>query len=710
MPARARSLAEDLRSRTDEQLARALVLRPDVSRPIPRSFADLALRLNTAASVIEALDELTASHLHVLEGACALAPAGRFGVAELAAGLDAQPDVVAPLVTDLYERVLLWGGSDDLRVPSAVREVMGPYPCGLDSVVRENLPGIRSVLADPTAFADRLALAPAAARELLFEHTWGPPVLAEAPGRDWLAGADFMAVDELGNVILPREIALHLRRGLLIREATLEPPALPLPDSAVAPHAAHAADQFVRDTDRVLQRLARTGLPRQANGAFPSREFDRLAADTALTEANVGLIISVTSAAGWVGTDSEGRLRPTTDYEIGLAHPIAERWATLASAWLTMQRSVPKDPARVFAVNRDPASPRHRRMTLAAQSAGAREDPNRWLSWYRPRLRIPAAQIGAIAAEAELLGLTFGGIPGPAGLAAAGETCRVADLSAAVAPGLPALTDRVVLQADLTATSLGPLEPTVERRLSEVATWESGGGATVFRFTPDSVRGALSRGVVGSDFLAWLRQHSATEVPQALEVLLADQEQALPATYVHAVSCVITCPADVAARLVTDDELAHLQLRELAPGVIVSSHAGTVVAAALLDRGISVAASGDATGPVVADGITVRATTPPDPGRVVRSLRKVESGTAHPTPEPPPVIPTPPAQVHAALASAADTHTRLWLTFASEDGDRITHLLEPLDLRDGDVCAFDHTAREIRTIPLERIVSAAPYA
>ena len=66
-----------------------------------------------------------------------------------------------------------------------------------------------------------------------------------------------------------------------------------------------------------------------------------------------------------------------------------------------------------------------------------------------------------------------------------------------------------------------------------------------------------------------------------------------------------------------------------------------------------------------------------------------------------------PAQILASLHTAVARHQKVWLSFASDGGDRLTHLIEPLQLESGDVCAFDHTAGEIRTIPLERIVASA---
>ena len=77
MPPSARSLAEDLRSRSDDQLVSLFGLRPDLLRPLPKSFSDLAIRANSAPSTVTALDNLTAAQLDVIEACCALAPAGR---------------------------------------------------------------------------------------------------------------------------------------------------------------------------------------------------------------------------------------------------------------------------------------------------------------------------------------------------------------------------------------------------------------------------------------------------------------------------------------------------------------------------------------------------------------------------------------------------------------------------------------------------------
>ena len=64
-----RSLADDIRGRSDEQLAALLASRPDLARPAPSDLTALASRSSTRASTARAIDGLDTAHLQVLEAA-----------------------------------------------------------------------------------------------------------------------------------------------------------------------------------------------------------------------------------------------------------------------------------------------------------------------------------------------------------------------------------------------------------------------------------------------------------------------------------------------------------------------------------------------------------------------------------------------------------------------------------------------------------------
>ncbi|WP_260471050.1 helicase-associated domain-containing protein, partial [Streptomyces sp. RP5T] len=91
-----------------------------------------------------------------------------------------------------------------------------------------------------------------------------------------------------------------------------------------------------------------------------------------------------------------------------------------------------------------------------------------------------------------------------------------------LAPLLPEPPDHVLLQADLTAVAPGPLQRSLAEVLDVLADVESKGGATVYRFTPGSVRRALDAGQSASDLHAFLAAHARTPVPQPLTYLIDD--------------------------------------------------------------------------------------------------------------------------------------------------------------------------------------------
>lgn len=91
-----RTLADQLRGWSDEQLTALLLARPDVATPAPHDSAQLASRLVVRASVLRALDQLDALQLGVLHRVVAGAP------------LDRTPAVRAAL-DRLAALALVWG-------------------------------------------------------------------------------------------------------------------------------------------------------------------------------------------------------------------------------------------------------------------------------------------------------------------------------------------------------------------------------------------------------------------------------------------------------------------------------------------------------------------------------------------------------------------------------------------------------------------------
>ncbi len=83
--------------------------------------------------------------------------------------------------------------------------------------------------------------------------------------------------------------------------------------------------------------------------------------------------------------------------------------------------------------------------------------------------------------------------------------------------------NHILLQADLTAVAPGYLAPELSETLLLMADAEGQGPASIYRFSASTIRRALDAGQDAESLLAFLREHSATDLPpQPLEYLVQD--------------------------------------------------------------------------------------------------------------------------------------------------------------------------------------------
>ncbi|WP_052863640.1 helicase C-terminal domain-containing protein [Streptomyces niger] len=342
--------------------------------------------------------------------------------------------------------------------------------------------------------------------------------------------------------------------------------------------------------------------------------------------------------------------------------------------------------------------------------------------------------------EAELLGLTGRGAlaghtralleAGPD--AAPEEASRAA--ATALAPLLPTPLDHVLLQADLTAVAPGPLERPLADALDVLADVESKGGATVYRFTPGSVRRALDAGRSAADIQAFLTAHSRTPVPQPLAYLIDDVARRHGQLRVGAASAYVRCDDDALLNEILADRRADgLRLRRLAPTVLAAQAAPDALLEGLRAMGYAPAAE-SAEGDVViarADAYRTPPRTapapvpdgppPPDDTLLAAAVRAIRAGdlaaTAERKPGTPAAAPAPgrlprttSAETLATVQAAALTNSALWIGYVNADGAASQRVIAPVRVEGGFVTAYDHTADEVRTYALHRITGVAELA
>lgn len=851
-----RSLAEALRGRDDAGLAALLRSRPDLVTPVPADLTQLATRAGTRASVVRALERLDRFALQTAQAlAVAADPAPYDELLGLLAGDEGDPAVSAALphaVRTLREQALVWGGDDRLRLVRTARELLSPSaqhpsPTGLGPTVREATAGmspgriqeivtaaglpsthdsVSAVAALTGLFTDRarmsalLAEVPPESTEVLERLVWGPPygqVTADpAPRLRLLLDRGLLLPTAPGTVVLPREVALHLRGGRAHRVTEpVPPPVEPVPAAAHRPQvvdaaAAGQAYTALAAVEELLKDWDEGGPAVLRSGGLSVRDLKRTAVALDVPEPVAAFWVELAYAAGLLASDGEAdeRYAATPAYDTWLERPAAERWTALATAWLAATRTpglVGGRDAKDHTVaalgpglDRSAAPEvRHRVLALLAGlpegAAPVAESVWARLRWERPprtgdgdgdgedlRSRLARWTL----TEAEMLGITGRGalsahgrallglpapkparpahsaepeppgpgdrlpvhhrpVPPPGPLSPGGSSPAGARNAAAaarlLAPLLPEPLDHVLLQADLTAVAPGPLRRPLADMLDVLADVESKGGATVYRFTPGSVRRALDAGRTAADLHAFLAAHSRTPVPQPLAYLIDDVARRHGHLRVGAASAYVRCDDEaVLNEILADKRAAGLGLRRLAPTVLAARADPAGLLEGLRRMGFAPAAE-SAEGDVLITRAHARRTPPrtppepvpegppvPDDTLLTAAIRAVRAGDLAATaprrsrdgerqaagagrgggelPR------TGSAETLATVQAAVLTGEALWIGYVNAEGAASQRVIAPVRVEGGFVTAYDHTADEVRTYPLHRITGVAELA
>jgi hypothetical protein len=291
------------------------------------------------------------------------------------------------------------------------------------------------------------------------------------------------------------------------------PPAFPdVPRQApslVDKVAAGTAFELVRRIEVLLEHTAVQPVRLRRDGVVASREVREISRLLDVPAAFATLHLQLAEAAGLLGVAAAGSvevLAPASGAESWHELALATQWAALASAW---RDALPGSgpgwlKQQLLAAFGDP---NEGRVLTAA-------DVRSWLLWQRPRqtTAIERKTASALQQATEL------------GLLGLGAVASFApDLDTTALDGhLPARTDEVLLQADLTAVASGPLTAAAASALNALADVESRGGATVYRFSAATLQRGLQRGWDPESILSMLHERSRTPVPQPLVYLVRD--------------------------------------------------------------------------------------------------------------------------------------------------------------------------------------------
>ncbi len=727
---RPRTLTEALRWLDRDALVNVLELRPDLAYPLPRDLADLSTRAGTLTSTARALESLNAWQRDVCETVASLPDPS--ALVDIAALIGHPVELVGETVADLRRRLLLWGPDDQIHLVRAVREYFEPYPGGLAP------PSPRPLSSE--AIEAALGECDDTVRPVLERLAWSPTGAvrnadrsvseqsARSPVEQLLARQLLRPLDS-DTVVLPREVALHVREGRLFAE-----PASPVPPPVtgrtrntdlVDQAAAGAAFGLLHDIDLAAQSMESTPHRLLRTGGLSTRDITVLARNLGTDAAHAGFVVECAAAARLLAPGTNLCLLPTPEYDRWVNRDGASRWQSLVEGWAGTPRffSRSTEPgAHVLGSEADSATApalREQVIQLAVEAGiGVSIDLDSLItavSWHRPRLaRGAGVELSTLVEwtwrEAAWLGLT--------GLAAVSSYAEVMlarhePMPARLVELFPDPVDRIIVQSDLTAVAPGPLRHAIASELRLLADQESRGGGGVYRFSAASLRRGFDAGWSSAEVHAWLEQHSTTGVPQPLAYLIDDVARQYGSIRVGSAMSYLRADDETQlAALLAHPDAGLLALRPVAPGLLVSSADPYEVVTFLRGLGHTPAVE-DSSGRTLSTPPQLRATvTRRDPGP--GSITAGEAGDAILAGEQRSGRPT-----AAETQTATDTTLRtlelatqaaetVRVAYVGPDGRPAERELTPLDVASGVMRAVDRQAAQVVNIPLARISEVHP--
>ena len=711
------TFADELRARSDQDLAMLFQFRPDLVSPVPNDFSSLAARATSTPSLVRALDSLNLWHYQIVEAACVLPEP--FKKSELIAVTNEES---ATALDYLWQMGLLYKEGNNFRTPTNLKLLIGDEPAGLgpQSVGKIDFTKLKDV--------------PKSSLEVLAKLTWGPPRGSisniKKPGNaiGWLLENNILVALDSHTVALPREFGIKLRQGKVHRDLVTKPSNLEgkkITQKQVDLAAIANVSTILRWCEELLHNLSDEPPTALRTGGIGVRDLKRIAEHMGVDEACAGFVAELCYLSGLVVVDPDDQILPTSAFDIWLTKSAEERWYSLSILWLDTSR-VSGLIGKISDKNIAPLGPELdragvsliRRTTLKVLIENPEISPKieslqEVVKWWNPQ-RFNNDFIFWNLREAEWLGITGQGV-----ISTFGINLLNSSETLGVEAALPKPVDHILIQADNSAVAPGPLTAELSAELGTIADIESRGGATVYRFSEASIRRGLDHGKTGEQIKTFLTKTSKTPMPQPLDYLIADVAKRHGRLRVGTAHTYIRCEDEgLVQQILHDKKCEHLRLRKIASQVLVSELELTEVISELREYGYLPAAE-NASGVLLSQPNLRRSKSRPKPPRIISeftapkeaivlaAVKTIRAGERSRKVEP--IIPgTSSNETLALINQYIDEKRTLVISYADNNGGVSNRIIEPISISLGTLTARDETTGEIAQFRIPRINGVAP--
>ncbi len=711
------TFADELRARSDEDLASLFQYRPDLLSPVPNDFSSLAARASSTPSLVRALDCLNLWHYQIIEAACLLPEP--FKKSEL---MLITSEETAFALDYLWQMGLLYKEGNNFRTLTNLKLLFGNEPAGLGPVSGGKVD------------FSKLKDIPKASADVLTKLTWGPPRGAitniKKPGSaiGWLLENNILVALDSHTVALPREFGIKLRGGKIHKELITKAGDLvgkKIEQKQIDLAAIANISTILRWCEELLHNLSDEPPTALRNGGIGVRDLKRIAEHLGVDEVCAGFVAELCYLGGLVVIDPDDQILPTSAFDIWLTKSAEERWYSLVVLWLDTSR-VSGLIGKVIDKNIAPLGPELdragasliRRTTLKVLLENLKTAPQlaslqKIVRWWNPQ-RANDDFVEWNLREAEWLGIT-----GQGGLSTFGSNLLTEEAVLGVETSLPKPVDHILIQADNSAVAPGPLTAELSAEMGTIADIESRGGATVYRFSEASIRRGLDHGKTGDQIRSFLIKTSKTPMPQPLDYLITDVAKRHGKLRVGSAHTYIRCEDEgLVQQILHDKNCEHLRLRKIATQVLVTDLELTEVINELREFGYLPAAE-NASGVLLSQPNLRRAKSRPKPPRIISELTSPKEGiilsavkairAGERSRKVEPIISGTSSNETLALINQYISQKRtLIISYADNNGGVSNRIIEPISISLGTLTARDETTGEQVQFRIPRINGVAP--